>query len=373
MMHIERTNRATAMDLRTKLIFACVLVSLVSMMLLGFFMHRASATSVADLNARQLDALASARLEDIEIIRQAWREQALLITSRTSLRDLVAAHTPESPMVGARVEQILRDARESVTIFRRLTVFDRHGNLVSSSGDARQPAAVYANLIEAELAISGFTVTGGGGIDAIAHVPLDLDNERIGQLEAVIDTRRLLDITRNFAGLGETGETYLVGELEPGEFTALNALRGVEDGELIRLPRHAATDVMLAAMAGANEVLRGAIDYRGERVWAATRKLPNSTAALIVKMDEREVLQPQLDLQARFTRVALSVVALAILGGALLGAWLAAPIRRLRGTIEDIRSGNHDLRADTSGEDEVSFLAESFNALMDEQQGGRGS
>ena len=113
--------------------------------------------------------------------------------------------------------------------------------------------------------------------------------------------------------------------------------------------------------------MRGVLDYRGQPVWAAARKLPNSAAALVVKIDEREQVQPQRDLRERFIRVALSVSALAIIGGALLGAWLARPLRQLQDTVERIRDGEADLRAKVSGEDEVSFLAESLNELMDEQ------
>jgi methyl-accepting chemotaxis protein len=64
--------------------------------------------------------------------------------------------------------------------------------------------------------------------------------------------------------------------------------------------------------------------------------------------------------------VALAAGALSILGGAALGIFLARPIRRLNEVVERIRQGDQDARADESGEDEVSFLAESFNELMDE-------
>ena len=357
------------MDIKTKLIFACVAVSLMSMLLMGLFVHQTSADSLDRLTARQLDSLASARLEDIEIIRQAWREQVFLITSRTSLRELVASHTPETDGVRQDVARILDDARESVTIFRRIAVFDQGGILVASSGSALQAPEAHPQSADAELEITGFVMTENGGLDAIVHLPLGLGDERVGQLEAVVDTRRLFDMTRNYEGLGETGEMYLVGELDRDEVTVLNPLRGSETRELLRMPRHEASEVMVAALSGVDDMLRGVIDYRGHTVWAATRNLPNSSIALVVKIDEREQMQPQRDLKERFIRVAQSVAALAILGGALLGAWLARPIRQLQETIEKVRAGARDLRADESGEDEVSFLAEQINELIDDQNG----
>ncbi len=359
------------MDIRTKLIFACVAISLASMLLMGLFLQHTSSDMVRDLTARKLDALASARLEDIQIIRQAWREQAFLITSRTALRELVSRHPQDPEGAGPIVQRILDDARSSVTIFRRLAVFDRDGALVAASGDAEPEPAIQEDLTDTEFEVTGFVLGPDIGFDAIAHAPLDLGKERIGQLEAVVDTRRILDITRNYRGLGETGEMYLVAELVPGMLTVLHPLRGLDNDERLSVPRDSATEIMVAAVSGADEMLRGVADYRGERVWAATRKLPNLPVAIVVKIDEHEELESQRELRSRFSRVLLSVAALAILGGALLGTWLASPIRKLRDTIERIRGGERSLRAEVTGEDEVSFLAESFNELMDERDGDK--
>jgi hypothetical protein len=355
------------MDIKTKLIFACVAVSLASMLLLGLFMQQSSVESLDRLTERQLESLAAARLEDIQIIRQAWREQAFLITSRTSLREQVASHTSESADIRNNVRRILDDARKSVTIFRRLAIFDQDDNLVATSGNALHTPVPFPNLAGVELEITGFKEAESGGLEAIAHAPLELGGARVGQLEAVIDTRRLFEITRNYVGLGETGEMYLVTERVPGEITVLHPLRGSETNEWLRVPRESASEVMIAALDGADGVVRGVLDYRGQPVWAAARRLPNSSAALVVKIDEREQVQPQRDLTERFIRVALSVSALAIVGGALLGAWLARPMRQLLETVDRIRDGEEHLRAEVSGEDEVSFLAESLNELMDDQ------
>jgi HAMP domain-containing protein len=357
------------MDIRTKLIFACVTISLASMLLMGMILQHTSSDMVRDLTARKLDALAAARLEDIQIIRQAWREQAFLVTSRTALRELVSRHPTDPESASPSVQRILDDARSSVTIFRRLAVFDRNGSLVAVSGDAEPAPASHEDLADTEFEVTGFVLGPGSEFDAVAHTPLDIGNERVGQLEAVVDTQRILDITRNYRGLGETGEMYLVAELAPGELTVLHPLRDRDSDERLSVPRDSATEIMLQALAGADETLRGSIDYRGERVWAATRKLPDLRLAIVVKIDEHEELESQRELRARFLQVLQSVAALAILGGALLGTWLASPIRKLRDTIERIRGGERSLRAEVTGEDEVSFLAESFNEFMDEREG----
>ena len=62
----------------------------------------------------------------------------------------------------------------------------------------------------------------------------------------------------------------------------------------------------------------------------------------------------------------LSLAAFAILGGVVLGIVLARQIRKLAETVDRIRHGELDLRAEIVGEDEVALLARSFNEFLDQ-------
>ena len=63
----------------------------------------------------------------------------------------------------------------------------------------------------------------------------------------------------------------------------------------------------------------------------------------------------------------LALGAFAILAGTLLGLWLGRPIRDLKQVVERIREGENDLRAEVEFQDEVGFLAEAINELLDGQ------
>lgn len=77
------TSAGSVMDIRTKLIFACVITSLASMLMLGAFFYGAAAEMLRSISARQLDALASARAQDFALIGEAWVDAVRLIQSRT--------------------------------------------------------------------------------------------------------------------------------------------------------------------------------------------------------------------------------------------------------------------------------------------------
>jgi methyl-accepting chemotaxis protein len=358
------TQESGTLDLRTKLILALVATSLVSTLLLGLFSYQASERMLRTLTARQLDALVDTRAEDFALIGQAWLEEVRLIRSRTELRRQLARY-PEAPQaVRTITKRILEDAVASVDVVRRVTVFTPEGTPVAQAGVADFPASPTSSRESQKLSFSRYERAADGSIEAVLHTPVNFDRRLVGHMEAVVDISGILELTRSYRGLGETGETLLVAELEPGTLTLLNQTRhGVTPP--VDLAISEATPAMRAALSGYTAVLEDVPDYRGVVVWAATRKLQDVDTGLLVKIDAEEELAPLVELRDRMTDVALSVGALAILAGALLGFYLARPIKNLDSVVHRIREGDTQLRADTSGEDEISFLAESFNELMD--------
>ena len=61
----------------------------------------------------------------------------------------------------------------------------------------------------------------------------------------------------------------------------------------------------------------------------------------------------------------LSLSAFAILGGVLLGLYMARPIRQLAELVHRVRHGETHLRAKAEGDDEVAYLARKINEMMD--------
>ncbi len=100
------------MDIRTKLVFALVAVSLGSMLAIGAVAYSTAGDLLRDNTLRQLDALAETKKEDLEKVILGWRDRVNLIASRTQLRlSLLAYEQAHSPEQRDRIRRIIADAK----------------------------------------------------------------------------------------------------------------------------------------------------------------------------------------------------------------------------------------------------------------------
>ncbi len=359
------------MDIRTKLVFTLVAVSLASMLALGAVAYNEARQLLEQNTRRQLEALAETKQDDLEKVIKSWEDRVQLIASRTQLRQSLAEYNKDlGTRHQERIHSILADALEAVRTIQRLTVYDVTGKLVStalSEEGTAPPEADWTQLPEGtHLVYEGVTLDHQDSLRVSFLAPLMLREERIGALHVVFGADDLVDVTQNFEGLGETGETLVVLRDPDGVPRIVHPVRhpGVPPGLLI--PERPNNPANMAIQGIDSVFTEGVIDYRDQPVWAATRYLPEAGLGLVVKFDTEEELQPIKELRGRLIQVGLSLSAFAILIGTLLGIRFARPIQELADVADRIRKGNLEARAEPRSEDEIGFLARAFNEMAEE-------
>ncbi len=187
-------------------------------------------------------------------------------------------------------------------------------------------------------------------------------------------------------GLGESGETYLVGPdstmrsnsrffLEnPDRFfqtltsAGINATfhRGIKRFNTTILQHTVDTTASRDALAGHTHTTL-AKGYRGVSVLSSYRPLniPHLNWAILSEIDEAEAFAPV----ATYRRTALGVTAGALALGALAAALLAshfvAPILKLARVAHRVGSGDYTARADITRQDETGELGARFNDMIE--------
>ncbi len=209
-------------------------------------------------------------------------------------------------------------------------------------------------------------------------------DRRLGVVMFQMPVDRIIALMGQREGLGETGETLLVGpeklmrcnsHLSPEKYNLAPAFRNPKEGTI------SSEDVeqALAGKTGETELT----DYRGKQVLSAFCPVDilGHTWALAVKMDTDEAFAAAsaVQAQAASTKASLlwsSVVVTILAIGVVLAVayWMnrtiASPIKSMVAIARDIAEGDADLtkRINVNSNDEVGDLAKWFNVFIERIQ-----
>lgn len=361
------------MDIRTKLVFALVTVSLGSMFVFGLFTYDKVRDLLEDLAVRQLESVAEIKKEDLGRVIEAWRDRVQLVTSRTQLKlALQEFRQSGNPEARTRIVETLNDALVEVQALRGISVYGPDGSSVASSGldpgsgQKMEPSIFW--LAESPVVYENVSLDPQGELMVTFVAPIRLHSELIGAAKVVLGAGELIEITDDYTGLGQTGETLMARKTPDGGALILNPLRYDAEATLRRVIDAGRTDdPAIRAVFGKEDVFsERARDYRGEEVWASTRYLDEFRWGIVVKIDRAEELRPIFELRDTMVRLAVSLSAFAIVAGTALGFAFARPIRELAEVVHRIRQGELDLRAKPGTEDEIGQLADTFNRMAED-------
>ncbi|MBW1868974.1 MAG: response regulator [Deltaproteobacteria bacterium] len=190
-------------------------------------------------------------------------------------------------------------------------------------------------------------------------LPIYGEGESIaGILVARIDlAHSLYELLLERAGMGNTGETLIINQ----DVVALNELRWYPDAPL-KLNIKARPAVMASqGKTGITETP----DYRGEEVLAAYTFIPQARWGFVAKQDLKEIYAP---VQAMFIHILVVVLISAVMVYFLalfVARIFARPVLEMTETSRKIQEGDLTARNRIESNDEIGFLADSFNNLAD--------
>lgn len=203
--------------------------------------------------------------------------------------------------------------------------------------------------------------------------PIFNGDKKIGVLVFQMPIAEINAIMGERAGMGKTGETYLVGPdklmrsdsyLDPVNHSVIGSFRHPEVG---RVDTHA-IEQALAGHSGEEVV----IDYNGNPVFSAYTPLTvqGLNWALLSEIDVAEALAPVQALLAMMQIVLVIGCILLLLISIWVGKVLASPIEKLSKQVQAIRdSGDFSIRIDNSNQDEIGLASQGVNTLLAQLSG----
>ena len=214
---------------------------------------------------------------------------------------------------------------------------------------------------------SRYPATVGEAVSFVA-APILEDGFNSGVLVFQLPVRRLNELLADRTGLGETGETYLVGA--DGMFrTESRFAKAIGETSAV-LNSHAVvkTEALAAALAGevGTEIVD---DYRGQEVLCSWMPLniPHADVkwALISQIDAEEVWAPLSAMSRQSMLIAGMTLVLVLAVSYLITRQITQQTNSIMEMLQLIGIGDFDARAEVLTDDELGTVALSLNAMCD--------
>jgi GAF domain-containing protein len=261
-------------------------------------------------------------------------------------------------LVNDAITKIATQSNEYQEIF----IFDDSGKVIISSIKSNENQVISGQKL--------FTAAAKGQKFSINNSPFASQQSVIiltridknGQFKGAFATRINLESIRTIfekgSSLGETLETYLVGD----DYTAFTLTRA---GENTLVQTLATTSIFLNKNASGIDIYQ---NYTGYSVLGFYQYLPDLDIALVSEIEQSEVVQKILELL--FTNITIGVftafMTLAIV--LVISRSISTPIVALAQKATELAQGNLSARSNIQQSDEIGTLATTFNSLGSELQ-----
>jgi len=182
----------------------------------------------------------------------------------------------------------------------------------------------------------------------------DAGGNLLGVLALHVNLERLDSIILQRAGLGNTGETYIVDRFN-------NFISAARSGER-EYPRGVHTQGIDTALRG-EDGLAQYTNYGGVPVIGVYRWMDDRETALLAEISQQEALAPVQRVAAAILASGLAIAVLLALGVFLLSRQIARPLLAINAAANQMAAGDLNAHAPELTQDEIGTLAVSFNAM----------
>lgn len=351
--------------LRNRFILSYLVFGLVPLAIIGFLIISISQQTLQEEIVSHLQTTATDRASKIE---------AYLFERRGDV--FVLSQIPEviSSISERRTEGIFFKEYKEVYGYSDLYLIDSSGNIfysVEKKSDFRtnleQEDTNLARLYEEVKNEQRFILSDyefyepSNGPASFIAAPVFKDANFIGVIALEININQLNDILYDRTGLGESGETYLVGK----DYFMRSDSRFFEESTILKqkVSTENAIDCFNRRVADKAVVPEIVVfpDYRGVPVLGTNIYIPETGWCLLAEIDEAEAFAPIPKLRNTFILIGLFLAAFLIPFSFLASRSIMKPIMDLKKANEEVEKGNFKARVDIKTGDELGSLGDSFN------------
>jgi signal transduction histidine kinase len=396
--------------LKTKLQVAFLLIGLFSVGVTGWQSYENAKDALEKSTFSHLTAIRETKKRQIESYMGTIRNQAITLSEDRMIVEMLEGLPGRVAATSGntRFDEVMRDYIRRFHFVDLLLIQPGSGKVVYSAiGDARvgmnlcAGALQHTNIARVYSAADSSNPGEAHFVDfepnpademrpaAFVAAPLFSGDKRVGVIVlqmSVRDINNVMTSSNNWRkeGLGETGETYIVGEdstmrtdsrffiEDPVRyFSQLKQLN--PDTSTLAMIHKRATSILLqkvrteasrSALGGLTDT-RMIRDYRNVDVLSSYSPLdiPGVHWVIFAEVDAREAFQSVYDLREKLILAALVVLLVAGGLGIFISRTISGPIHQLADVVERFGKGDLSIRAQNMPADEIGTLAAGFNRM----------
>jgi PAS domain S-box-containing protein len=262
---------------------------------------------------------------------------------------------------------VLDDSLQSIDDFHSVSIFNVDGKMIISTENSVPEYHYLDEQIFSEGKLGTYVTMSYHSPIPFLHLstPLVLDGELLGVLIIESEASTISSITNDYAGLGQTGETFLAKRNADGDALFLTSSRFEPDSSFSKTVTKDQLDAPITQALLFNELnLLDAIDYRGEKVLAVSKYIEMADWGLVAKIDKSEINSTFYEASIIQIGVVIIISGFMASFSLLLADHILKPISRLKNLVKEMEHGNFTTKIDVKGTDEISALTQSFENLQ---------
>lgn len=356
--------------IRTRLLISFVVITLLPLAFIGTLSGISGRQGVERQVLSQLDSVATLKEAEIETWLNSLQNDIAITVAGTGIRQLlISVLTPENTEATDPEElaENLRDRfRQTIGAtaqFEELFLISKEGDILLSTDELQEGKSVTNELYFQE-ASKGVNYTQAptffpsiGRTTIIAVRPLfNIQGRVMGMVAGRANMNRLNAIMFERTGLGNTGETYLIGQNHV--LLTNSRFAGYPSGATY-VRSEAANTVLDNQTSG-----QGTYEnYRGDIVLGDYRWIRNLNVGLVAEQSQAEAFSANEGTLQIALGATLGAAILAVGAAFLITRSIANPLGSLTETATQIAAGDLTLTASVQQKDEIGTLAVAFNSM----------
>jgi len=334
-------------------------------------------------NTRSRDALRKSVIDRLAVatsLKEAqvnqWvdnqRRDVILMTQLPDLivnSEIAFTKEKESPEFKAAVDSLQRFMANISTVkpnIRQISILTNNGITIVSTDKQKegkyQPlgnTTTYFTRDQSRIIVPNFYISPITGKAAMTFAaPLtNKAGDRIGVIAVDLDLQGVDDIIRERTGLGNSGETYLVGRLATKNVLISGA--GVDKQDLAKdIKSDGISDAALGKDGEGLYKNYKTVPVLGSFIW-----IDNLNLALLAEISQAEAFEPADRLARDILLIGLSSAGILLTAVYLIARRISQPILAIADAANQVAGGNLDSQAPVLTDDEIGILAIAFNQM----------